>query len=455
MLRKQIVDHENRVQAERKALREEQEQFEKEKENSMQAIKDQSAKLAARENELRHLDITTPTERYEGSDPATLNEIAELRREVKALMGRPNAYFGTAEGAGSVSFRPPSHVQEPSGYFVDPREESASPKISFREALETVPYFDGYNLTVSQFARACRRAKEIIPPSSERNLTRLLCNKLRGRALVAVEDEACFTVTQLIDLLTTAFGARKTIDQYKGELSTIYLKSGEHILDFISRVKDLRSSIIDAERRERGDTNIDYEGINGLTARSFCDGLPLEYRIQLQPDLHNRPFEAFAAAKAIARRQELDRDRYGRSSTLANRPQEHSAKPIGRPLAQSTPIRSNDYRRIDNLRPPAPSNWRSGDNRPVPNDARHSRYPQTNNNAERAASEPRNTMQRLVTWRRDNERPQKFCRYCKNPKSGNEVTPSGLRGAPRADSPSRTRPIQTITAETEASGSQS
>jgi hypothetical protein len=67
-----------------------------------------------------------------------------------------------------------------------------------------------------------------------------------------VDNEPCNDVTELIDLLTNASGIQKTIDQYKGDLSTIFLKPNEHILDYISRVKDLRSTIIDADRREYG-----------------------------------------------------------------------------------------------------------------------------------------------------------------------------------------------------------
>lgn len=94
-----------------------------------------------------------------------------------------------------------------------------------------------------------RPSKEIIPPNSERNFTRLLINKLRERAYSAIEDEPCDTVTQLADLLNGAFGTPKTIDQFRGELSIIYIKDNEHMLDYISRVKDLRTSILYAERR--------------------------------------------------------------------------------------------------------------------------------------------------------------------------------------------------------------
>jgi hypothetical protein len=90
--------------------------------------------------------------------------------------------------------------------------DSASPRITFQEALETIPVFDKQNLSLSQFVRAYRRAKDLVPLFSERNLTRLLVNKLRGRALSAVDDKPCGSVTELIDLLTNAFGIQKTID---------------------------------------------------------------------------------------------------------------------------------------------------------------------------------------------------------------------------------------------------
>jgi len=43
-------------------------------------------------------------------------------------------------------------------------EVPQSPKVSFREATESVPYFDGYDIPLAQFVRACRRAEEIVPP---------------------------------------------------------------------------------------------------------------------------------------------------------------------------------------------------------------------------------------------------------------------------------------------------
>lgn len=238
-------------------------------------------------------------------------------------------------------------------YGTPPNLDTQLPKVSFREATESVPNFDGYNISLPQFTRACRRAREIIPPHSERNLTKLLINKLRGRAYYAVEDEPCDTVTQLVDLLNGAFGSPKTIDQYRGELSAVYLKPDEHVLDYISRVKDLRTTILDTERRFKGQLDLHFLAeIDQLTSRSFCDGLPLDYRIQMKTDKYLPHTEAFAIAKTIAKRQELDKTRYETRSRVER--EYRDMKPIGRPLAHSTPQRDNGYfaRNEPTTRPP-------------------------------------------------------------------------------------------------------
>ena len=59
----------------------------------------------------------------------------------------------------------------------------------FREATECIPSFDEYNILLLQFIWACRRARETVPSSAERNLTKILINKLRGHAYYAVENE--------------------------------------------------------------------------------------------------------------------------------------------------------------------------------------------------------------------------------------------------------------------------
>jgi len=373
-------------------------------------------------------------------------ELEELRREM-ARMRRPVSPTPRFSGQSLFTLGEPERTRE----SLSGNPPSELPKVSFREATDSVPSFDGYNVSLSQFIRACRRAKEIVPPSSERNLTKLLINKLRGRAYYAVEDEPCETVTQLTDLLTTAFGSAKTIDQYRGELSTVYQKPQEHMLDYICRVKDLRSSILDAERREIGSLSEDtISSIDQLTARSFCDGLPLQYRLQMSELLHTRPFEAFAKAKALAKREELDRDRY---KTRDRREPERIINEYPRrqiPFAQ----RGISY---ESSRDGNRFNERHVNT--LPRDT-HAGQPLRERSAfERSAhnASPSNN----APIRRD-DRSTKVCRYCKNPgheieecrkrqynnsrqNQGNSTRPSRPADEPRAG-PSQeiTRPVRAI-----------
>jgi len=156
--------------------------------------------------------------------------------------------------------------------------------------------------------------------------------KLCRRAIYTVEDETCESVTQLIDLLNGAFGSPKTIDQYRGELSTIFLRPHKHILDYISCTKDLRTSIDVTRRAEYLITEMAAE-IDALTARSFCDGLLLNYWLQLTKELYSNTFAAFSHIKALIKRQKLDSERFEGS-----RRYEYSTSNVIRPLAHSTPL---------------------------------------------------------------------------------------------------------------------
>ncbi|KYQ48516.1 hypothetical protein ALC60_12438 [Trachymyrmex zeteki] len=290
----------------------------------------------------------------------------------------------------------------------------------------------------------------------------------------AVEDEPCNSVTDLIDLLTDAFGTAKNLDQYRGELSIIYLKPGEHILDYISRVKDLRTAILDAERREHGELDSYFVAeIDNLTTRSFYEGLPLDYRLQVSPLTYPRHTDMFAAAKAIAKRQELGRQR------LETRPRQRKG-PIGKPLAHSTPHKSNHLDRYNYPRETVGRRDYSYDvrNRELPQNTPRNYYPpryeprrdvpRTNNYTERFDRNRDNTRNEFNRGndRRTNDRAeQPVCKYCKNfghtvdecrkrqynnpqhERSGNLSGPSGHRSQNPTDEKRNTRPIRIVETE--------
>ncbi|KAG7189885.1 hypothetical protein KM043_018852 [Ampulex compressa] len=145
----------------------------------------------------------------------------------------------------TIPFASPRHAEEE-------LPNRASGELRVHDVLQQIPPFDGYNIPITEYVRACKRARDILHPSAERELTKTLISQLQGRAYFVAEDERCENITQYTDLLVSAFGQTKSVDYYRGELSMIQMHPNEHMLDFISRVKILRSSIRDAERKEKG-----------------------------------------------------------------------------------------------------------------------------------------------------------------------------------------------------------
>ena len=189
----------------------------------------------------------------------------------------------------------------------------------------------------------------MIPRQMEVPLTKLIKGKLRGRAYAAVEDSDCHSIESLCDLLKETFGPRMDIDEIKGDLAHIYMRKGEHILDYISRVKDLRSAILDCDR-----DLVDTREVDDLTAKRFVKGLPN----QLYCNMHRvegQPLSAiFREAIEIYQRLELEESRLGRPTPDTRRVQ--FAEPSNvRP--READVGSLSYRRSRNSRRSSPPRY--------------------------------------------------------------------------------------------------
>lgn len=475
----EIEEHQAQIRLKESQLREQtalfeqqRDEFLRERENSHRDLDTIRQRLADKELELSKR--TDPA--YDGDKSANLGvdalrqEFMNLRADLAQIKNPAHCDIPpTSQGNARYADANTSALYYPHGH--DAWYDAPTPRVSFREALETVPNFDGQNISLAQFTRACRRAREIVPPSSERSLTRLLINKLRGRAYYAVEDEPCDTVTQLVDLLNGAFGAPKTIDQFRGELSTIYLKPHEHVLDYITRTKDLRTAILDTERRQRGTLNDGtIREIDGLTARAFCEGLPLEFRLQLNSNDHSQPFEAFSHVKILAKRRELDHERSeGPRNSVRTHIYRHEIHPVGRPLAHSTPNRYDGRYERDLGRSQRSGNiqhtGRERDQRrddPRVNIRPSARPPIDRYRAEQLRRDRPFTENAPHRSGTPTQRDKKFCKYCKNAghtleecrkrqynnervNQGNAERPSRVTDEPRAGpSHAPSRPVKII-----------
>jgi len=413
-----VANKDARVQNEAKAVEKQLAKLDKERAEFAKRVAEFEERTSAAQDGKPNPD---QNETFASFKSEILHEFRDiLRREVDKIRSSPAASPEAQR----------TYEREPAPYSGETLSEPTQPpRISFREVTETVPSFNGYNIPLSQFIRACRRAREMVPASAETSLTKVLINKLRGFAYYAVEDEPCETVSQLADLLSGAFGPQRDVDQCRGDLANIFRKGGEHMLEYISRAKTLRNDILDAERRSRGrlDHRITAE-IDALTTKAFCNGLGLEYRLQMRPAQFASPFDAFAEAKILAGREELDRSRVSNRSRNDNTPSS---------LAHSTPRRNPTF----NYSYVSPERDRGN-----PRNSHTAAYPRR--------QEPRNDDTR---GRRD-DAPSIWCRYCKHPgheinecrkrqynnsRQGNYPGPSNGPDASRGRAP-QVRPIRPI-----------
>lgn len=162
--------------------------------------------------------------------------------------------------------------------------DTTSP-IRFKDVVDSIPKYDGHKMSVFHFSKICERALALIPQNQERYLAQFIINKLQGHAYSAVEGEEYTSVRALTRQLKRIFGPNKTVDQYRGELANIYMKPNENIFDYIARVKELQSAIIDGESNSYGEIDeTDKEGIEYSVLQSFINGLPPDLLIRVKLD---------------------------------------------------------------------------------------------------------------------------------------------------------------------------
>ncbi|XP_048270126.1 uncharacterized protein LOC125386994 [Bombus terrestris] len=118
----------------------------------------------------------------------------------------------------------------------------------------------------------------MVPRHQEPQLVKLLMNKLRGLAFLAVEDCQIINLNDFGNKLKDMFGPGKTVNEYRGELGTVFQRPGEDILDYMDRVRNHRLAIMDGERCEYGTISQDIQktidwGTRGTPKRNVFAGL--------------------------------------------------------------------------------------------------------------------------------------------------------------------------------------
>lgn len=93
-----------------------------------------------------------------------------------------------------------------------------------------------------------------------------------------------------------------------------YKKPNEHILNYISRVKDLRNAIVEGDQTlyKRSLSSVEISHIDSFTLESFFESLPAEYRTEIRMEkddnLNTIYNKVISASKCLERDQARFRD---------------------------------------------------------------------------------------------------------------------------------------------------
>lgn len=179
--------------------------------------------------------------------------------------------------------------------------------IRLKDVIDSIPKYDGHKMSVFHFCKMCERALNLIPAYHEYHLVQLVINKLYGHAYAAIEGIEYTTMFALTRRLRKIFGPNKSTDQYRGELANIYMRPNENILDYVERVKELRTLIIDGEIDIVGniDESVKYS-IENSARESFINGLPSDLLVRVKLERHYTLEDAITTAIQLSKTLEAE-----------------------------------------------------------------------------------------------------------------------------------------------------
>ncbi|XP_029659356.1 uncharacterized protein LOC115233195 [Formica exsecta] len=159
------------------------------------------------------------------------------------------------------------------------------PTLKLKDVVANIPPFNGYRISIFQFARACERARDLLPSVQESQLVQFIINKIEGDAYQVIEGNVYTRVVDLLDKLKNIFAPNKSVAQYRGQLANAYKLPNETILRYAGRIKDLKFAILDGHRRQGTNNPRGFNNeVEGEVLEAFINGLPsnvitrMEYR---------------------------------------------------------------------------------------------------------------------------------------------------------------------------------
>lgn len=149
----QIRSHEVQAQlmADTEILKLEREQFEREQVEALRAIEKEKASLIDRGDNACGYENAKVTR--DETIEKLLREVAELRNQIRQTPIPPANIASNGaiprDMRDAEYYSPTARSPRETRPAMDEQEELAAPRVSFREVLETIPTFNGYNVPVA------------------------------------------------------------------------------------------------------------------------------------------------------------------------------------------------------------------------------------------------------------------------------------------------------------------
>lgn len=280
-------------------------------------IREQIESLNMRQAELEKRESSLNRNQTAMLDLRNLSSTIEnFQKEFSVLRAIPDEILNLKQQINKINSenrtQQPAKLQYPNDNFLPssittPHHPAQPSPIRLKDAVESIPKYDGHNISIFQFCKMCERVQDLIPFEQEQYLVQLIINKLQGHAYQAVEGSEIHSVADLAHRLKSVFGPNKSLDQYRGELGNAYMKPNENIFDYIGRIKDLRTAIMDGELTLRGHFDEwSIDNIEKSVLDSFVNGLPSDILIRVKLEGYNNLDEAIIKAIQVSKLLEAE-----------------------------------------------------------------------------------------------------------------------------------------------------
>lgn len=274
-----------------------------------EVLREQAEALRHKQEELERLRLDMEQGQETNGATNVKNRMDLLEQKLDMLTALPGQLNSLNQRVADIQTRPawrdtPSRLISESVKGNEGQERSP---IRLKDVIDSIPKYDGHKMSVFHFCKMCERALTLIPQYHEYHLVQLIINKLYGHAYAAIEGTEYGTVFDLTRRLRKIFGPNKSTDQYRGELANIYMKPNENILDYVERVKELRTSILDGETTESGFIDGTLKDSIEASARdSFVNGLPSDLLIRVKLERYYTLEDAIISAIQLSKTLEAE-----------------------------------------------------------------------------------------------------------------------------------------------------